>query len=302
MSAVLPKLLNFIKKSILDLTEDGMVHSFRLYHTSEGRFEDPPIGTYEHHTGDDYEGLAQQVWDEAEADAESRTSGNQRYTLVSFRGEDNQADSQFSFRITAVNAHQALALDSDPPTEGGITSQSMRQSETLHRLLMMGHGPMLERYEMENARLFKQLQDRQEHDINMYQLMDAFNDKKAERDAQLEEQRRRNERIDALVSMAMQTVQQIMPAVVMALATRKKEEPPPAVASEKTETPALPTGLPTKLIEFFSSLGVDEINGTLEALKPENRDRLLELIGSASNTEEPEQETSNGSKEEVDPG
>lgn len=157
------RLLEWIRKFRTDLTPDGTITRLELYHSIEGSLGER-LATFEMADRDDDEDpddLAQEIWDETESDAATRPTGSiERYVIQAFRGDTREPDEQKSFTTRGKLVTALTGNSSEPPTEFGMRSQGMRQSNDLHALVVRmceaSAGSMavqLERERQENNRL-----------------------------------------------------------------------------------------------------------------------------------------------------
>lgn len=169
------------------------VNRFELYHAVEGegaeRCQIFPV-----EEGMNLGELAQQIWDVAEHDAETRTAGMpQRYVVWSYHGEAMEPQSQhpFSIRGRASGPLMMSSQDSEPATDRGERAQQMRQLENQHRMIMLmadsTAGRLVTELQREQARREK-AEDRMMETIRREQ---DLLDRKAEREIELAKQESR---------------------------------------------------------------------------------------------------------------
>lgn len=233
------RLLEWIRKFRTDLTPDGTITRLELYHSVEGSLGER-LATFEMADRDedeDPDDLAQEVWDEAESDAATRPTGSiERYVIQAFRGDTREPDEQKSFTTRGKLVTALTGNSSEPPTEFGMRTQGMRQSNDLHALVVRmceaSAGSMavqLERERQENNRL-------RGIAIEAEQLKQTMLDRSLERelarsDAQQSQQ---------MMMMLTQTLLQFAPLVLQRLLAPA----PPAGAAMPLAPPAAPTAAP----------------------------------------------------------
>lgn len=220
------RLLEWVRKFRADLTPDGTITRLELYHSIEGTLGER-LATFEMADRDedeDPDDLAQEVWDVAEEDAATRPTGQiERYVIQAFRGDTREPDEQKAFTTRGKLVTALTGNSSEPPTELGMRSQGMRQSNDLHALVVRmceaSAGSMavqLERERQENNRLRGVA-------LEAEQLKQAMLDRGLERelarsDAQQSQQ---------MMAMLTQTLLQFAPLILQRLLT----PPPPAGAA-----------------------------------------------------------------------
>lgn len=157
------RLLEFIRKFRVDLTPEGTITRLELYHSIEGSMGER-LATFEMADRDDDEDpddLAQEIWDEAEADAATRPTGSvERYVIQAFRGDTREPDEQKSFTVRGKLVTALIGNGSEPPTPAGERWAEMRRTNDLHALVVRmceatagSAAVQLERERQENNRL-----------------------------------------------------------------------------------------------------------------------------------------------------
>lgn len=118
-----------------DLTEEGPIHRFELYHTVDGSAE--RLERIAIKEGSEAGDVAQVLFDFAEHDASTRDSGHQRYTVAAFRSESqSEPETQFPFRINGRPKNAWTGGDTEQPTDKGERAQMMRMQNDSHALVM----------------------------------------------------------------------------------------------------------------------------------------------------------------------
>lgn len=129
-------LRKWIARSLADLTEEGLIHRFELFHSVDDRAERLEICKVrdKETEADD---IAQLLYDSAAYDASTRPGSSQRYIVGAFRSEQQlEPETQFPFRIVGQGATAWTGGDTEQPTEKGERAQNMRMMNELHNTMM----------------------------------------------------------------------------------------------------------------------------------------------------------------------
>jgi hypothetical protein len=287
MSAPHGMFVNWLKKEVSAVTEEGGVRQFLLMHTVDGEWR-ARIATFPYDADEQrYDDLAQLIWDAAEQDAETYSGRPQRYTCVCFRKEE-EPYSQYSFRVTVASLRQAMLaseLDSEPSNERGIVGQQLRHTEALFRLFTVGSGDFHDRLLNENRRLHEMVEKMQANAIDVYQVMDDLNERRHERELERKAEERKAAQHEKLMSMLMTFV----PAL---LAQLMQNRMPMAEKAFRDDA----------FISFLGSLDENELAGAFGALSPENQAAFAELYKSAraaAASQTPQGDSNGGKKNEA---
>lgn len=279
------RLLEWIRKFRTDLTPDGTITRLELYHSIEGSLGER-LATFEMADRDDDEDpddLAQEIWDESESDAATRPTGSiERYVIQAFRGDTREPDEQKSFTTRGKLVTALTGNSSEPPTEFGIRSQGMRQSNDLHALVVRmceaSAGSMavqLERERQENNRL-------RGIAIEAEQLKQAMLDRGLERelarsDAQQSQQ---------MMMMLTQTLLQFAPLLLQRLLAPAPPAgaamplaPPPSAAPAAAAPPSPPPPPPAPAMHNpVVTMRDSAIGKLLEGMTPEQVAQLASVF------------------------
>lgn len=231
------RLLEWVRKFRADLTPEGTITRLELYHSIEGSMGER-LATFEMADRDDDEDpddLTQEIWDECEADAATRPTGNtERYVIQAFRGDTREPDEQCAFTTRGKLVTALTGNSSEPPTEAGFRMGEARRTNDLHALVVRmceatagSAAVQLERERQENNRLrdiaFKAEQMRQE-------MLD--------RTLEREIARRDSEQSSEQMKMLFGTLIQMAPVIL----TRLLSPPAPVgAAMPLAPSPAVPT-------------------------------------------------------------
>jgi hypothetical protein len=284
MSAVLGKFVDWIRKEVSCITEEGGVRCFVLMRTVGGEWR-ARLMTFEYdpEQEQEHDEIAQTIWDAAEQDAETGDGLPQSYAVVCFR-KDEQPYSQFPLTVTVASLRQAMLMGSESggrANEAGVIGQQLRHTEALFRLFTVGSGDFNDRLLNENRRLHESLDKAQSRQIDLYELMETLNERKHERELEREQAARKAEQHEKLINMLMTFV----PAL---LAQIMQSRMPMAEKAFRDDA----------FINFLSNLDQEELAGAFRALSPSNQAALAELYKSARATVQPTGDTSNGGKKE----
>src|SRR3990172_103786 len=133
-------LLEWVRSTLVDLTEAGSISRLELWHAIDGEGGEVlrPIRMEDREEDEDPDTLTQEIWDIAEHDATTRPLGsNQRYVLQAYREVDSrQPETTHPFLINGRAINQLLGGDTEPPTEKGLVASAIRQSSELHRMMV----------------------------------------------------------------------------------------------------------------------------------------------------------------------
>ena len=253
-----PKLQKWLNRVSGDLTQDGPVVRYELWHSVEGEESDKIEGW---HVGEETTALllGELISDAAETDAETRMGNPQRYVVFSFRQNTGDShDSQCPF-IVRTNQRR-IGEDSEPGTERGINTQVLRHSENIHRLMLTANEAMLGRLEREVERERERRQKAEGTLWDMYDKYQEVQNQESERRIRENQAKRKDEFINVLITM--------LPALA---AKFMGHNVPPQLAGI-SEDPRI-----TAVKQFFGTLSEEEVLALMQGLPPEKRINMIQL-------------------------
>lgn len=250
-------IVKWLNRQSADLTEEGGVTHYALYHAVTG--EDPE-SLERFRPGDDSEVLAQEIWDLAEHDATTRTSGRwQRYVIYSFRGTDEPV-AQWAFKVLG-KAVNIVSEDSDPATEKGALGAVMAQNKALHNTLM-------QLTEATSGRLARDLEvERRKREasetklMEMFEKMQSVEDRAHEREMEKAREIRAAQRHEQLMGMLTAAAPALLSQF---LGARGNGDGSSMMRDESIEN-------------LLGNLDSEEVNGVMNALKTHNRIALIPI-------------------------
>jgi hypothetical protein len=275
------RLLEFIRKFRVDLTPEGTITRLELYHSIEGSMGER-LATFEMADRDedeDPDDLAQEIWDEAEADSATRPTGSvERYVIQAFRGDTREPDEQKSFTCRGKLVTGLIGSGSEPPTPAGERWAEMRRTNDLHALVVRmceatagSAAVQLERERQENNRLREVAF---EYEKLRQQLLDSSLDR--------EIKRKEAEASSQQTQMLMQALFQLAPLVLKRLllttapsgaALPLQPAPAPSPPPPPGPSPAAPApahvevrdAMIAKLLETFTMEQMQTMLGAFDA-------------------------------------
>jgi hypothetical protein len=267
-----------------DLTEEGPIQSYALYHTIEGEPIERlcTVGKVEEKT---VEAIVAELWDLAENDTETRMTGlPQRYVAHAYRSDPENADSQLAWMLRGSSFLNDLRGGStEPPTEKGLQALLMRQVEEGHKLLVGYSEAVAGRLARELDKKTEELNKAKEKEVERLTKMEDLIDRQFERDLKRKQAEREDEREEKIYSVLTSFV---LPMVLQKLTSGKGDTPDQASAAKllggilerggEEEKPSR-----EKAVGYFlKSLELDEIGKIFEAVGPEKSQKLQELYNS----------------------
>lgn len=255
-------LQKFISRQLSTLDDGRPVVRFELFHASgeqSERLQIFPIITGETKSED----LAAEVFDVAMTDRNTRDTTNpERYGLLAFVAEEPDYVGQTSFQFEGKpNRFSAAFDDTEPPNIKGQTAQSMRHSETMHKMMVQMSEATVGSVLTENARLRQRITELEMREDEVRRKRDEVLDQADERELRNAKQLMRAKREDQFGGMLLS----MAPAV---LATVFGKKGLPGAASSAMEQ---------AVRSFMQNLDEKEISGILGALKPQNQMVLMEV-------------------------
>jgi len=285
MSAPSFSLVKWLTRHLSDVTEDGMIARFELFHTIEGEHADR-LELWRNSTDDpcDPQELAQEIQDAAERDVQSRISGQpQRYAVYAFRAESEEHEGQMSFLVRPTLHQSRYGEDSEPPTEKGVIAHFMRQNENMHRLMIGSQQATVGQLTSDLERERSARQKSEDLHWSMFDKYQKLLDKEHERRIAEAKELMKARRLDEMLGVATA----LLPIVVTKLMGSINQQPAPAAATALAQSsapapPALTAAYPVDskdaaIRQFFAGLSEVEISGVLGSLSGTNQLALAEL-------------------------
>ena len=279
MSIASDDLIKWVRRSIGDVTSQGPFALFVLFHVvhdgapsvAGNKIQTWPLDANEP------DELAQEIWTEAEREANQLSAGSrQRFVILGYRldpqGEVAQEhDTQFSFSIYGRGKANAFDQDTEPATEMGVRAQSMRQNENLHRLLI-GYSESTTGRAIQDAERERALRLKAEDKLfEVQQLREELLDRKADRELR-----------QATELMKVKQLGDIMQAVMALL--------PLVIAKLAGGNMAGSTARDMAIGKILKSLDEKQLVGVMQSLPGEMRLPLLEIYKSYRDEEQKTQE------------
>jgi len=285
MSAPSFGLVKWLTRQLSDVTEEGTIARFELFHTIEGEHADR-LELWRNSIDDpcDPQELAQEIQDAADRDVQSRISGQpQRYAVYAFRAESEEHEGQMSFLVRPSLHQSRYGEDSEPPTEKGVIAHFMRQNENMHRLMIGSQQATVGQLTSDLERERSARQKSEDLHWSMFDKYQKLLDKEHERRIAEAKELMKARRLDEMLGVATA----LLPIVVTKLMGSINQPPVPAMtmtpAQEVTAAPpALAAQYPVDPKDaairlFFAGLSEVEISGVLGSLSGTNQLALAEL-------------------------
>ena len=281
MSAPSLALAKWLTRYLSDVTEEGSIARFELFHKIEGEHAER-LELWRNDADDarDPQELAQEIQDAADRDVLSRISGQpQRYAVYAFRGENEEHESQLSFLVRPALHQTRYGEDSEPPTEKGVIAHFMRQNENMHRLMIGSQQATVGQLtsDLERERVARQKSE--DLHWSMFEKYQKLLDKEHERRIAEAKELMKARRMDEMLGVATA----LLPIVVTKLLGSMNQQPAAAITQTGQATPpALAPEYPadpkdTAIRLFFAGLSEVEVSGVLGSLSGTNQLALAEL-------------------------
>lgn len=268
----------WLKRQKADLTEDGPIKRVDLLHTVEGEgWERLEIFRVRDET--DMEDAAQILWQSAQHDIETRTSGvPQRYVVQAYRSEDSrEPEASYSFLIRSNTAKMLAGSDTEPPTDKGIISHYMRHDENAHRILITATEGLLGRLASELKDERQKRLDAEATSMQLYKTSQELLDRSSER--------RVREAKEALHDKFMADLMGVVVAMLPMIASKFL-----GVGDAKGEFSQLPgAARDLGVRKLLTNLSENEAMNLVKALEPHNQLAFFELYKSYRQDELKEQ-------------
>jgi hypothetical protein len=286
MSAPSLALAKWLTRYLSDITEEGAIARFELFHKIEGEHAER-LELWRNDADDarDPQELAQEIQDAADRDVLSRVSGQpQRYAVYAFRGETEEHESQLSFLVRPGLHQTRFGEDSEPPTEKGVIAHFMRQNENIHRLMIGSQQATVGQLSSDLERERAARQKSEDLHWNMFEKYQKLLDKEHERRIAEAKELMKARRLDEMLGVATA----LLPIIVTKVLGTMNQQPPAAAATLPAGQAALSSpaaGAPeypadpkdAAIRVFFAGLSEIEISGVLGSLSGTNQLALAEL-------------------------
>jgi len=278
-------LLKWVRTQLTELSEDGGIDRFELFHAVEGEgLERCQI--WRKVQDCDADELSEEIFSIAEQDANTRSREvPQRYILHAMWGEDREPNSVFPFVLQGRGVLNYSGGNTEPANEKGVIAHMMRHDERLHNLLTQITEVTAGRMAREIDQLQKRAHSAEAQLLETYKLQQDLLDRKHERDLARVKEERATQRHDEIMSF------------VMSMA--------PLIASQLLGGKATAKQLPAKSARddavgrFIGGLSETEVKNVLSALAQHNQIALLELYQSYQADYLKKQGNSNGDTKET---
>lgn len=262
-------LLKWLKRQILDIhvgdEEPQPLCRLDLVHTIEGEgFE--KLETMRVTDDTDIETVSKEIYDAAEHDASTRTSGSlQRYVVLAFRDSSERAlhESSHSFVIRTNTAKLLMGGDSEPPTEKGAVAHYMRHDENMHRLMMSTNEALFGRVASELTRETGRREKAEARVDEMKEHEQELLDRKFERELARARELQQAKFFAELTGL----VTTVAPLVLGRLLAGK-------------ESVMAPNARDLAIQQFLKTIDATQFKGIMEALKPPQQIALMEVYQS----------------------
>jgi hypothetical protein len=277
MSAPGQNLVKWLTRMLADITEAGAIGRFELIHKVEGEHaERLDIWRSDADSPRNPDDLAQEMQDAAQRDAQSRVSGlPQRYVVYAFRGQSEDHESQHAFLVRPGSHVTRLGEDSEPSNDKGVIGQSMRHSESVHRLLITGGEVMIGRLSSELEKERDARQKAEQLNWSVFEKYQSLLDREHERRIAEAKELMKARRVDELMG--------VVTALVPILATKLLGKAPAAVADQPQLGPAAESAPDPKDLavrHFFSCLSETEITSILGCISSSSQIALAQIHSS----------------------
>ena len=271
MGAVDSNVTKYVTTQCSDLTEDGLPHRLELYHTGdEGRER---LGVYklsDYDDGPEPTEIAQEIWDSAEANANTLTIGAaQRFIVATFRKEeDREQESAHAFVIRGrTNALGGLTGDSDSSSPKGLLGQLMRHNEHHHTLAMQHMVESSNALRRDNERLRTRVEHLESKLAETYEARESLMDRSHARKLEEAKEQARAQRHEQMMGM-LTSMGPLLLSKFLAGSAPTLANPNAAAARDQS------------IMGFISSLDQSEVEAIFNALSVEKKGVLLQLLSS----------------------
>ncbi|MFZ5895047.1 MAG: hypothetical protein ACOY0T_28565 [Myxococcota bacterium] len=280
MATATAALIKWLTPLLSDLTEQGPITRFELIHVVEGEHpERLELWTLSAESLPDAQEFGTEIWERADADAQSRAAGQpQRYVVYAYRGQNELHETQHAFLARGRAQLGRLGDDSEPPTTKGLLAHFMRHDESIHRLLMSANESLLGRlaHDLERERVARQKAE--EINWSMFEKYQGLLDREHERRLAEAKELMKARRMDELMGV----VTALLPILATKfLANGQAGANAPTMAGSQRQA-ELVDPKDAAVREFLSGLSESEVSSVLASLSPSNQLALIELHRSFS--------------------
>lgn len=284
------RLLEFIRKLRVDLTPEGSITRFELYHTVDGD-QSERLETFEmadRPEDEDPDDLAQEIWNVAEEDAESRPQGShQRYVVQAYRGDTREPDAQRAFTTIGKLVSSLVGGDTEPPTPRGMVAADMRRTNELHAMLVrvcehtaVSAAASLDRERQENQRL-------REMGFQAEKMRQELLDRSNEREIARQNAQAWNQQMQMLTGMLIQFAPLLLqrflappPAPGAAQPLQALPGPQPPVQAPGPGAHPVVAARDTAMAGLLGTVSPEQIQKLMDTFTPEQTQQFLGIYSS----------------------
>lgn len=254
--------------------EDGIVNLIELYHSVE---DGPAELMHSAKVSDNSDpmDIAQDLWEAAITDADTRMSGRmQRYVMLSFRADnpDHTHSARHPFMMNGRATSDIFGGNTEGANPVGHMGQLMRHTEKLHTSIM-------QLTEMTAGRLARDLQDERKKNMvlelertSQFEAMRDLEDRKHEREIETAREEARAKRNDQMLALLLS----MAPLVMSKMLGAPVGGPQLPAAGARDEA----------VHQLMKGLSPEEIEKVFGALQPNNQLVLMELYQAHKEVEE----------------
>jgi hypothetical protein len=249
-----------------DTTEEGSIVRIDLHHAIDGGSSEL-LGRVQVRDDQQTYEVSQELWDMASADSESRMVGQmQRYVMLAFRAKGEEPDARLAFLIGGKAHSDLMGGATEGPTPPGHLGQLMRHNERLHGMMMQlsetTSGRMARDLEAERLRRMKL----EEIHMKQFEMLQELSDRKHERDMEIRQEEKKNERHEQIMGMLM-TMAPLIASKVLGPAGTAAAGPSLPAAGARDES----------IHQFLKTLDEQQVGTFLAALRPDQQIPLMEI-------------------------
>lgn len=274
MSIPEQKFISWVRKQLIEVTEEGSVARIELFHAADGDGAERLCQT-QLEDDVDAEDLSTELWEAAENDARTRTSGMpQRYVAASYVGESHEVISQYPFILggTAQAKHLTFG-DTHPPTEKGERALVMGAVNRANSLMFEMAQSLADRSSQDLVRERNLRIKLEEKHFDLIQMTEDLLDRKHERELASAREAASQRRHEEIMSLIMKVAPLALNAIAGKAVLGGKE-----MARDMT------------VFGVLKDLSQEEVLGVLGSLSEEHREKFMQLYMSYSKDEKSEQE------------
>lgn len=259
------------------VSQAGIINKIELHHAVEG--EGSELMCIVKVSEDaDHDDIAQEIWESAESDADTRMSGRmQRYVMIAHWAGDGEVPLRKPFLMNGKATLDLMAGDTEPSTPAGTTAQMMRHTEKLHNSIMqlteMVAGRLARDLEAER-KIRMRLEDERSKSIEAIQ---DLADRKHERDMEIKREETKQGRHDQVMALLL--------GMAPLLASKLLGAGAAGAAGLTNSLPAA-GARDASLHQMMKNLTEPEIMKIMQALEPANQLVMMELFKAHKEEEE----------------